>query len=64
MGLQVATRLAEENVIAGCGSFYAVRLMEAMGLDTAHGAVRLSFTHYTSMGEIEQLINALERVLL
>jgi selenocysteine lyase/cysteine desulfurase len=59
----VANELADLNIIAAWGDYYAVRLMEAMKLDTKPGAVRVSFTHYTSAGEITQLINALERVL-
>jgi selenocysteine lyase/cysteine desulfurase len=59
----VANELADLNIIAAWGDYYASRLMEAMGLDTKPGAVRVSFTHYTSEGEITQLIDALERVL-
>lgn len=60
---EVAIKLAGENIVAGCGDFYATRLMEAMGLDTAHGALRVSFTHNTSESEIKRLIEALDEIL-
>jgi selenocysteine lyase/cysteine desulfurase len=59
----VAVKLAEKNIIAGYGDYYAVRLMEAMGLDPQRGAVRVSFTHYTSQAEVNQLIEALDAVI-
>jgi selenocysteine lyase/cysteine desulfurase len=43
--------------------FYARRLVEALGIDAEHGVLRLSFLHYTSPAEIDQLIEALDQVL-
>ena len=37
--------------------------LQAMGVDIAQGVLRVSFTHYTSQQEIDQLLNALDRVL-
>jgi len=59
----VAASLAEHGIMAGGGDFYAVRALEAMGIDPAQGVLRLSFTHYTTQAEIDQLLNALDRVL-
>ncbi len=59
----VARQLSEYGVMAGGGDFYAVRALQAMGLDPAQGVLRLSFTHYTSEAEVTQLIEALDRVL-
>lgn len=59
----VAQRLAEHGVIVGASHFYAVRLLQAMGLDPDAGVLRLSFVHYTSGEEMEQLLQALDRVL-
>lgn len=55
--------LAAHGILAGAGNFYAVRLLEAMGVDPARGALRLSFVHYNSAEDIERLIAALDRVL-
>ncbi|MEX0311467.1 MAG: aminotransferase class V-fold PLP-dependent enzyme, partial [Tateyamaria sp.] len=59
----VAAALAEHGVMAGGGDFYAGRALDAMGIDPARGVLRLSFTHYTSDAEIDQLLKALETVL-
>ncbi len=61
--LDIATELATHKVMAGAGNFYAGRLIEAMGVPSAPGVLRLSFVHYTSKEEIDQLINALDQTL-
>ncbi|MEX0306923.1 MAG: aminotransferase class V-fold PLP-dependent enzyme [Ruegeria sp.] len=59
----VAAELANHGIMAGGGDFYANRPLQAMGVDLDHGVLRLSFTHYTSQQEIDQLLEALDRVL-
>lgn len=59
----VAADLATHGIMTGGGDFYAVRALAAMGVPEAHGALRLSFTHYTSDAEIDQLLTALDAVL-
>lgn len=59
----VAKQLAELGIMAGGGDFYAVRALEAMGVDPEEGVLRLSFTHYTSEEEVGNLIKALDQVL-
>ncbi|WP_146343748.1 aminotransferase class V-fold PLP-dependent enzyme [Phaeobacter marinintestinus] len=59
----VAAELAEHGIMAGGGDFYALRPLTAMGADLSRGVLRLSFTHYTSQSEIDQLLQALDRVL-
>ncbi|MEM9138832.1 MAG: aminotransferase class V-fold PLP-dependent enzyme [Pseudomonadota bacterium] len=62
-GGELAEALAEHKIMAGGGSFYSDRCVAAQGVDTDHGVLRVSFLHYTSEDEIEQLIGALDRVL-
>ena len=62
-GEDVARDLAAKGIMAGGGDFYAVRALEAMGVDPGKGVLRLSFTHYTSQAEIDQLLTALDDVL-
>lgn len=62
-GEDLARRLAAEGVMAGAGSFYADRALQAQGVDPAHGVLRLSFVHYTTRAEVDQVIGALDRVL-
>lgn len=59
----VAALLAENGIMAGGGDFYAVRALEAMGVDPSEGVLRISFTHYTSEAEVAKLTEALDRVL-
>ncbi len=60
---EVLGGLTSHKVMAGSGHFYGVRPLGALGIDGDPGVVRLSFVHYTTLGEIEQLISALEAVL-
>ena len=62
-GEAVAAELAPHGIMAGGGDFYAIRALEAMGVDAAKGVLRLSFVHYTSAEEVDQLITALDQVL-
>ena len=62
-GEAAAEQLAARGVMAGGGDFYAVRALEALGIDPGHGVLRLSFVHYTSRDEIDALLNALDDIL-
>jgi selenocysteine lyase/cysteine desulfurase len=55
--------LAARGFMAGHGNFYAVRLLQAMGVDPQRGALRLSLVHYNSAAEVSGLIEALDQVL-
>ncbi len=59
----LAEKLVKHGIMAGGGDFYAHRPLGAMGVDMDKGVLRLSFTHYTSKAEIDQLLNALDDVL-
>ncbi len=62
-GEAVAADLAPHGIMAGGGDFYAGRALAAMGVPPDHGVLRLSFTHYTSDAEMDQLLGALDAVL-
>lgn len=62
-GEDLARDLAAHGIMAGGGSFYANRPLQALGIDPDHGVLRVSFVHYTSVSEIDQLLRALDRVL-
>ena len=55
--------LAERGIMAAAGHFYAVRLLEAMGVDPSRGALRLSFVHYSSPEDMDRAIAALDELL-
>ena len=61
--IALAKELNELNISIGVGDFYAVRLLEALDVDTHEGVVRLSFVHYTSGNDVEKLISGLDRHL-
>ncbi|KUF12330.1 aminotransferase class V-fold PLP-dependent enzyme [Pseudoponticoccus marisrubri] len=61
--LEAATALADHGIMAGGGDFYAVRPLQALGVDPERGVLRLSFVHYTSEDEVARLIAALDAVL-
>ena len=59
----IAGKLADYNVMASGGDFYANRCIEGQGESAEKGVLRVSFVHYTEKAEIDQLIDALDRVL-
>jgi selenocysteine lyase/cysteine desulfurase len=62
-GESLATALAPLGIMAGGGSFYADRALLGQGIAPEHGVLRLSFVHYTSRAEVDQLIVALDKIL-
>ncbi len=59
----VAERLAKHGINCLGGDFYAVRPLEAMGVDLDRGVLRMSLTHYTSADDVSRLITALDAEL-
>ena len=59
----VSEALGHEGIACWGGDFYAVRPIEAMGIDRDKGVLRMSAAHYTSADDVARLIAALERVL-
>ena len=54
----VAERLAERDIAVWDGNYYAVEVMERLGLG-ADGAVRAGFVHYNTAAEVDRLLDAL-----
>ncbi|NQY08936.1 MAG: aminotransferase class V-fold PLP-dependent enzyme [Flavobacteriales bacterium] len=61
--VELATKLTEQKLMVGHGNFYAVRPLESVGVEVEEGVVRVSFVHYNTMEEIQQLINGLKVAL-
>jgi len=51
--------LCDQNMLVSAGHFYAPRLLEAMGIDSETGVIRLSMAHYNDHGDVQQLIDKL-----
>jgi cysteine desulfurase family protein (TIGR01976 family) len=59
----VSEALAHEGINCWAGDFYAVRPLQAMGIDLEKGVLRLSMVHYTGAEDVTRLIAALDKVL-
>ena len=55
----VSEHLAERGIFTYDGNYYALALMEALGLEANGGAVRAGFLHYNTAAEAERLCDAL-----
>ncbi|MGR3501117.1 aminotransferase class V-fold PLP-dependent enzyme [Pseudaestuariivita sp.] len=58
-----AATLAQHGIMTAASDFYAVRALNGMGVAPDPGVLRLSFVHYTSRAEIDQLLSALDEVI-
>jgi cysteine desulfurase family protein (TIGR01976 family) len=58
---QAATRLAERDLAVWWGDYYAVEVMQRLGLPD--GAVRLGIIHYNTAEEVDRLLAGLNELL-
>ncbi len=59
---ETAEYLASRGICVWSGNYYALRLMEALGLEGNGGAVRVGLAHYNTVEEIDRMIAALHDV--
>lgn len=59
----VSVALGARGINCWAGDFYAVRPLEAMGIDLKKGVLRMSAVHYTSAEDVARLVVALDAVL-
>jgi cysteine desulfurase family protein (TIGR01976 family) len=57
----VAETLAERDIAVWEGDYYAVEIMQRLGLGET-GAVRAGFVHYNTFAEVDRLLEALEEL--
>jgi cysteine desulfurase family protein (TIGR01976 family) len=55
---QVAAELARRGVCAWDGDFYSRELFDAIGVNETGGAVRLGLMHYTTVDEVDHVIDS------
>lgn len=60
---QVAESLALQNIFVWNGHNYAVEAAKTLGIYDSGGAVRVGPVHYNSVGELDELLAALPRIL-
>lgn len=58
----VAQHLADHNIFAWDGHFYALRAIEVLGLAEQGGVTRLGVSAYTTAEEIERVVQVLEQL--
>lgn len=56
---EIAKRLGEQGIYVWDGHYYAVAVMERLGLLDKGGLVRIGFVHYNTIAEVNQLLQAL-----
>jgi len=57
---ETATALAERVIFVWDGHYYAIELLERLGLLESGGAVRIGFCHYHSADEVDRVLEALD----
>jgi cysteine desulfurase family protein (TIGR01976 family) len=55
----LAGRLASAGICAWDGNYYALELMERLGLEATGGALRLGLAHYNTTAEIDRCVQVL-----
>ncbi|MBN1283888.1 MAG: cysteine desulfurase-like protein [Anaerolineae bacterium] len=58
----VAERLAAHHIYVWDGNYYALAIMERLGLEETGGAVRVGLAHYNTHAEIDRLMAALREL--
>lgn len=59
---QVCTKLADENICAWDGHFYAMRVMEVLGLIDKGGVTRMGVSVYNTREEIERVVEVMKKI--
>jgi cysteine desulfurase family protein (TIGR01976 family) len=60
---EVAARLGEQGIFVWDGHYYAVSVMEHLGLLEEGGLVRIGFTHYNTPAEVERVLEAMAEMV-
>ena len=58
----VAEKLSAIGIFVWSGDFYAVDLIERLGLKEKGGVVRIGFVHYNTFEEVDRVLEALEKL--
>lgn len=58
----ITQALAAQGIFAWAGNYYALEIMERLGLEGRGGAVRIGAVHYNTLTEIDRLVIALRHL--
>ncbi|HKN80935.1 MAG TPA: cysteine desulfurase-like protein, partial [Actinomycetota bacterium] len=56
---ETAKTLAERGIFVWDGNYYALEIMERLGLQDSGGAVRIGFCHYHRPDEVDRVLEEL-----
>ena len=59
---EVSAALARHDIFVWDGNYYALELMERLGLERRGGAVRVGAVHYTTAAEIDEFLEAVAAI--
>ncbi len=59
---RIAEQLAADNIYVWDGNYYALAVMERLGLEGQGGMLRVGLAHYNTLDEIDRLGEALRRI--
>ncbi len=59
---EIARRLGEENIFVWDGHYYAVEVIEHLGLSDKGGMVRVGAAHYNTIEEIDRAVEAVAEI--
>ena len=54
--------LGSQGIFAWDGNYYALGIMERLGLESKGGALRLGMAHYNTIDEIDRVLECLEQL--
>jgi cysteine desulfurase family protein (TIGR01976 family) len=59
---RIAEYLASQAISAWDGNYYAIELLQRLGLDDSGGTLRIGLVHYNTTNEVERLVTALHEL--
>ncbi len=59
---EVAEQLGRQGIFVGDGHYYAIGVVDRIGLADKGGVVRLGFAHYTTPDEVDLVVEALRKL--
>ncbi len=59
---EVAALLGERGIFVWDGNYYALELMQRLGIDESGGAVRVGAVHYNTAAEIDAFLEAVASI--
>jgi cysteine desulfurase family protein (TIGR01976 family) len=60
---ELAEALGERGIFCWDGNYYALTIMERLGLEGAGGALRIGLAHYNTVVEVDRLLAALREIV-